>query len=81
MSQSIVAVTPSDTLQLGFAANALWVGVTGDIVVVGRDPADAAATLKAVPQGLLLLPQPILQVKATGTTATNLVAFVGGTGR
>lgn len=73
------AITPSDTKQYGvFAAspiediNAIYVGATGDLAVVGSD--GVAATFKSVPTGTVLNISPLI-VKTTGTTATQLVAL------
>ena len=71
-AQHAVAVTPSDTLDIGSTASrALWIGVTGDVTVTTAG-GETSVTFKAVPVGWL-------QVRATrvwntGTTATNIVA-------
>ena len=70
-SPSLRAVTPHDTNALR-APRALYVGVSGDIVLQGKDDS-TTVTLKAVPVGILPV-RPVL-VKATGTTATDLVAL------
>jgi hypothetical protein len=66
-----VAVTPADT-DLGSLTRYIWVGGTGDLVVLLAGD-DTEVTLTAVPDGtwLALCCQ---QVKAA-TTATNIVAF------
>lgn len=67
-----VAVTPSDTIYLsGGVARGLYVGVSGDVAVVGVD--DTAVTFKALAVGY----HPLIcqRVNATGTTATNIVAL------
>lgn len=63
------AVTPSDSTILG--ARALYVGVTGDVTVDTAQHSDVL--FKAAPVGIL--PVAALRVKATGTTATNIVAL------
>ncbi len=75
MSQPVyinfVAVTPSDTAAISKTA-ALYVGGAGNIVVVGVN--SAAVTFYNVPAGTLI-PLSVTFVKATGTTATNIVAL------
>lgn len=69
-AQNAIAVTPSDTTIIG--ARSLYVGVTGDITVdmVGGQ---TGVLFKAAPVGVL--PIAALRVKATGTTATNILAL------
>lgn len=72
-AQSAVAVTNSDSV--AFAAGpcrALYIGVTGDVAVDMADTG-AAVVFKAVPVGWL--PIRVLRVRATGTTATNILAL------
>jgi hypothetical protein len=63
-------LTPSDTVPQ--SANAIYVGVTGDITCI---PAGQTTSVlfKAVPVGFF--PVAVSQVMATGTTATNLLAL------
>ena len=65
------AVTPSDSAQLAFASKRLWVGGAGNVtlVTVGGETVEYAS----VPAGTYLNVRAV-QVKATGTTATNIVA-------
>ena len=65
------AVAPADGTDLGNVTRALYIGVTGDVVIItqGGD----TVTLKAVPVGLLSIAA--ARVKATGTTATNIIAL------
>lgn len=72
-SQSWVAVTPSDTVNISAVPRALYVGVTGDVAAVGLD--DQVATFKAVPAGTIL-PITAKRVNATSTTATNILALL-----
>ena len=67
------AVTPSDTVPLPNASKRLWVGGAGNVtlVTVGGD----TVTYTAVPAGTYLAVR-AAQVKAAGTTATNIVAEV-----
>ena len=71
-NSNYLSITPSDTVPLAIPCGLLWVGVTGDIAIIGNAN-DTAVTLKAVPAGWLRLPFPASLVMATGTTATNLV--------
>lgn len=65
------AVTPSDTAQLAFVTKRLWVGGAGNVtlITVGGETVEYAS----VPAGTYLRVR-AAQVKATGTTATNIVA-------
>jgi hypothetical protein len=70
-SQDIQAVTPSDSAALPGLTRFLYIGVTGDVTVIDNN---ANTTLfKAVPAGGIL-PIAVTKVKATGTTATYIVA-------
>ena len=64
------AVTPHDTNELTKVSRALYIGVTGDLVVTMQD--GTTLTFKAVPVGLL--PIRVKIVKAA-TTATNILAL------
>ena len=66
------AIVPSDTTDLSKSTRALYVGVTGDVVVdfIGGE---TNVTLKTMPVGIH--PLQVARVRATGTTATNLVAL------
>ncbi|HSY24914.1 MAG TPA: hypothetical protein VK841_22470 [Polyangiaceae bacterium] len=73
---SFFAVTPSDATPLQQPVWWLYIGTGGDIAVFGQN--DSAATvLKAVPQGWMRFPKYVVQVGATGTTATNIVGSTG----
>ena len=65
------AVTPSDSTTLGFVTKRLFIGATGNVTVVMAD--GSSVTYTAVPAGSYLRIR-VSQVKATGTTATNIVA-------
>lgn len=74
-SKLAAAVTPSDSVGLVDITRYVYVGGTGDLaVVMADDPAQAAVLFKAVPVGSLL-PIAVSLIKATGTTATNIVAM------
>ncbi len=65
------AVTPSDSVALTYASKRLWVGGAGNVtlITVGGE----TVTYTGVPAGSYLRVR-ANQVKATGTTATNIVA-------
>ncbi|QYK61855.1 hypothetical protein [Paenibacillus sp. S25] len=68
-----VAVTPSDTADLPDGkCVGVYCGVGGDVAVVS--PSGSAVTIKAVPAGVPLF-LPAKRIKATGTTATNILAL------
>ncbi len=70
---SFRAVTPSDTVAIkGGVCRALYVGVTGDVSAINEN--GEAVVFTAVVGGTIL-PIVTKQVKATGTTATNIVAL------
>lgn len=65
-----VAVTPSDTTVLNFAA--LYIGGTGDVTILPLD-SSTPVTYHGYPGGAWL-PCAGAKVMATGTAATNIVA-------
>jgi hypothetical protein len=68
------SVTPSDASDLSSYARGLYVGGTGDLVVIPVGNADGApVTFKAHPIGYM--PVAVRRVLATGTTATNILAI------
>lgn len=69
-AQNALAVTPSDTTVLG--ARGLWVGGAGAVAVDFRD-GSTGVVFSGVPAGTFL-PIAAYRVKATGTTATLIVA-------
>lgn len=72
-AQGYAAVTPHDTDPLPTAGSrGLYVGVGGDISLVS--PQGDTVLFKAVPTGVVL-PVAASIVRATGTTATNIVAL------
>jgi hypothetical protein len=76
-ARSFAAVTPHDTTDFaGGAAAALFVGVGGDVVVVGVEDSDGAVveTFKNVASGTIL-PVRCRRVNATDTTATDIKAL------
>lgn len=67
-------VTPSNTVDLPFIANGLYIGGAGNLTFVNEDDTTVAAF--AVTAGTKLDTR-IKRVLATGTTATSIVAFFG----
>lgn len=65
------AVVPSDTTVIP-ATKGLYVGVAGDVSVVMAD--GSAITFKALAAGVIHKLS-VTEVKATGTTATDIVAL------
>jgi hypothetical protein len=65
------AVTPSDTVPFAVASKRLWVGGAGSVALITTR--GTPLTYAAVPAGTYLYVRAV-QVKATGTTATNIVA-------
>jgi hypothetical protein len=67
------SIVPNDGTDLEYVTTALYVGGAGDISLVSR-AGGAPVILKAVPVGTIL-PIRVSRVRATGTTATNLVGL------
>lgn len=65
-----VAITPSDSTDLAFTSRAIRVGVGGTLVVT---PAGGGNDVTYTVYNGEVLPIRVSRVKATGTTATNLV--------
>jgi hypothetical protein len=72
IARSWVAVTPNDSTDLADMANALFVGVGGDIRITGDDGNDEV--FKNVPDGFFL-PCRVTRVYSTNTTATDIIAL------
>lgn len=72
---SVAAVTPSDTVDIatlnGACPRALYIGVSGNVVVVFPD--GTSGTFLSVPIGVL--PVQARRVNNTSTTATNILAL------
>lgn len=68
-ARSAATVTPSDTTPLAQMARGLWVGTQGDITVVMAD-----GNAQPFPSAIGWMPIRVSQVKATGTTASGIVA-------
>jgi hypothetical protein len=69
-AQSAVVVSPSDTNTLA-PTRGLYIGGAGNIAVTMSD--GTTVTFTGVTAGVIF-PVSVTQVKATGTTATNIVA-------
>lgn len=71
------AVTPNDSTNLPTAARALYIGGAGNVALLpSRDtPAASPVVFVGVPAGTIL-PCSAVRVKATDTTATNIVALL-----
>ncbi|NLP65382.1 spike base protein, RCAP_Rcc01079 family [Paraburkholderia sacchari] len=67
------AITPSDSARLPKRPRAIRVGVSGDVNVTGSDNVDVL--FKNCYAGEILDVRPVA-VKASGTTAANLVALL-----
>jgi hypothetical protein len=72
-AQGGFAVTPSDTVDFTEYARGLYVGVTGNVVVVAFD--GSVLTFVGVPAGAVL-PIVCRRVNATSTTATSILGLV-----
>lgn len=68
------AITPNDNTDLSYVTKGVYVGGSGDITATMADGVSGDVVFKAVPVGAVL-PIAVSRVKATGTTATNLVAL------
>lgn len=71
-ARNAAAITPHDTNELTAVTRGIYVGVTGDVLLVTIN--GHTVTFAAVPAGSILPVQAKI-VKATGTTATNLTAL------
>ena len=67
------AITPSDTVDFTRPARGIYIGVSGDVVVI--TPENTAVTFKNAAAGSVL-PVEAIRVNATLTTATDLVGLV-----
>jgi hypothetical protein len=80
------AITPNDTTDITYVSRSLYIGGSGDVVVdmygpvsgnrtVTNTPVLVTVTFKNVPEGSIL-PICVKRVRATGTTATNIVSLL-----
>lgn len=70
----MVPVTPSDTVVFNPLPLGIYVGVGGDVALTGSGPQAQNVVLKNVPSGTTLNIA-ARAVRATGTTATSIVAL------
>lgn len=66
-------VTPSDSPQTNGPIEQLWVGTGGALALVSGDGSTFTMSNPPVQQWINF-PYPVKTVKATGTTATNIIA-------
>lgn len=71
-AEDAVEILPDDGASLGFATRALFIGGTGDARV--RMIGGAVVTFTNLPAGSLI-PLRVVQVFATGTSATGLIGL------
>jgi hypothetical protein len=76
-AQAGFTITPSDTADLAVGADALYIGVTGNIKVdmpgLPGQAARSTVTFMNVPVGFF--PVAVLRVYATGTTASQIIGM------
>jgi hypothetical protein len=72
-SSNPFVVALSDTVDLTRVAKALYVGGSGNIVLIAED-SDTALTFSNVPSGYIL-PVRVRRILLTGTTATNILGL------
>jgi len=68
------AVTPDDNTDFDFLVRRVYVGGAGDITGRVHGNAGTPVTLTSVPAGTML-DVAFSRIHATGTTATNMIAF------
>lgn len=72
-SSLLSSVAPSNTVNFTNIARQLYIGTAGDVAVLTQS--DVVITFKNVGAGSTIGPFFIKRVNATGTTATDIVAF------
>jgi hypothetical protein len=72
-AKSLRAVTPNDTNELEYVAKALFIGTGGTLSLIAQE--DTAAVSLTVADGQII-PVRAKIVRATGTTATGIVALI-----
>lgn len=72
-AEDFAVITPSDGTDLAFRCRALYVGTAGNVSVLAAD-GSTAVVFKNVPSGSVLMIR-TTRVRATGTTATDIVAL------
>lgn len=71
--RKLFAVTPHDSNELSTIPRAIFVGTGGDVSIIAQDDS-SPVTLKV--QGGTLLPVRAKIIRATGTTATDIVGML-----
>lgn len=71
-ARNTFTITPHDSTDFTYTADAIYVGVTGDITLINEQ--GAAQLFSNVPVGIF--PVRCSRVNATATTATNLVGLI-----
>jgi len=71
-ASTVIAITPSDSTVLQDDLRALYVGGAGNVTVLTSG--GQTVTFNGVPAGYIL-PISVKQVRATSTTATNILAL------
>jgi len=66
------SIAPADATDLAVTTRALYIGSSGNVSVILADDGTSAVTFTGLPAGALL-PLCVKRVRATGTTATNIV--------
>lgn len=72
-AKRLLAVTPHDTNELEYVTKALFIGAGGTISIIAQE--DTAAVSLTVATGSIV-PVRAKIVRATGTTATGIVALI-----
>jgi hypothetical protein len=72
-AKTAFAVTPNDTADLPMFAKAIYIGTGGDLVLRAVDSV-ADATFANLPDGTIL-PVRVRAIRATGSTAANIVGL------
>ncbi|MCU0947418.1 MAG: hypothetical protein MUF47_04105 [Porphyrobacter sp.] len=72
-AKAAFAITPDDSADLPMVAKAIYVGTGGDLVLCAVD-SDADATFANLPDGTIL-PVRVRAIRATGSTAANIVGL------
>lgn len=67
------AIVPSDTVELPTIPKGIYVGTGGDVTLQGAGPGAADVTYRNLPDASYINVRARF-VRATGTTATNLIA-------
>ena len=71
-ARRLVAVTPHDTNDLAYVTKAVYIGTGGTISIIAAD--DTVAVSLTVQDGAVL-PIRAKRIRATGTTATDIVGM------